>query len=336
MSADTSIPMSAEAAQSMIVRSLELWDIAGSTYSILRHNENLACRVQDRSGSEYLLRICQPRTTALAGKQQTVAAIESEMAWLLAVGRDTGLPVQRPVASTRDRYIETVSHPEEGRQIPVLLLTWTPGEMLTQKEPDAERLLREVGRVQRSLHEQAKHWAVPADFNRPFYDESALLREVQALEKGVQPGLIRKEHYQLVLEATDVIVRYLQARLRTPDVWGPIHMDWMGNLVVSEGSVVPIDFSLSGLGFYLQDVGQCICNVKKPLRTAYLDGYRTSFSAAEQLEISAYVLMIILITAGRNLFNPEWREWIQVRRFPIIVGEFCPKLLAGEPFHLDL
>jgi len=46
--------------------------------------------------------------------------------------------------------------------------------------------------------------------------------------------------------------------------------------------------------------------------------------------------MIIFITAGRNLFNPEWREWIQVRRFPLITGEFCPKLLAGEPFHLEL
>ena len=156
------------------------------------------------------------------------------------------------------------------------------------------------------------------------------------LRRGVEAGIIRPEHYELVRQASDRIVKILGSAPKTPEFWGPIHMDWMGNLVIAEDTPVPIDFSLSGLGFYLQDVAQCISNIKKPLRPSYLVGYGRAFSAEELVQISAYILMIIFITAGRNVFNPEWREWIQTRRFPVIVGEFCPKLLSGEPFHLDL
>ncbi|MEX0974142.1 MAG: phosphotransferase, partial [Bacillota bacterium] len=69
-----------------------------------------------------------------------------------------------------------------------------------------------------------------------------------------------------------------------------------GNLVIAEDTPVPIDFSLSGLGFYLQDVAQCISNIKKPLRPSYLDGYGRAFSAEELVQMSAYILMIIFIT----------------------------------------
>jgi len=174
MNTDTSIPMSAETAQELVRRSLALWGMSDSNFTMMRHNENLACQVEDGSEGRYLLRICQPRTTALAGEQQGVAAIESEIAWLSAVRKDTGLLLQEPVASIRGRYIESVDHPDGKRSIPVLLLTWIDGEMLTQKEPEAEQLLAEVGRVQRRVHEQARSWIIPKGFRRPLYDESAL------------------------------------------------------------------------------------------------------------------------------------------------------------------
>ena len=161
---ETAIPMSPEAAQELIHTSLGLWGMTGSAYKVLRHNENLACQVDDLAGNRYLLRICQPKTTALAGIQQEVDAIESEMAWVQAIRRDTDLPLQAPVASIRERYVEEVRHPKEDRTVPVLLLTWVHGEMLNQKEPDAERLLASVGRVQRMLHDQARGWQRPSWF----------------------------------------------------------------------------------------------------------------------------------------------------------------------------
>ena len=109
---ETAIPMSPEAAQELIHTSLGLWGMAGSAYKVLRHNENLACQVDDSSGNRHLLRICQPKTTALAGIQREVDAIESEMAWVQAIRRDTDLPLQAPVASLRGRYVEEVRHPE--------------------------------------------------------------------------------------------------------------------------------------------------------------------------------------------------------------------------------
>ena len=336
MTDETAIPMSPETAQELVHRALMLWDMTGATYKILRHNENLACQVDGPAGARYLLRICQPKTTALAGIQQDPGAVESEMAWLRAIRRDTGLPVQQPVASVQGRYVEAVAHPEEDRAVPALLLSWIEGEMLTQKEPNAERLLAEVGRTQRRLHEQAKQWTAPQGFHRPQYDEASLLSELPTLERAVKAGIVRPEHYALVERASEHIVECLRSIPKTPDVWGPLHMDWMGNLVIAGDAVVPIDFSLSGMGFYLQDVGQCISNVKKPLRSAYLEGYGVTFDLQEQNLISAYILMIVFITAARNAFNPAWREWIEIRRFPVIAGEFCPRLLAGEPFHLEI
>jgi len=337
---DATSRLDPEVADGMVRSALSLWAMDGCGYRILRHNENLACQVEDASGRRYLLRICLPRDPAFVGIQQQPDALESELAWLQAIRRDTGIPVQEPVPSRGGCFIETVNHPDcEGdeKPVPCLLLTWVDGRMFDQKDAHSEHLPKEIGRVQAMLHTHARTWHLPRGFRRPIYGETMLTASIPEFERGVGAGIIRREHLDLVQRATERIIGLLHIKPRNRDTWGPIHMDWTeGNLVVAGDTLVPIDFSLSGLGFYLQDVAQCISNLTRPLRPHYLAGYGGQFTPGELYEVSAFMLMIIFISAAKRVFNPEWREWIQTKRLPVIVSEFCPRLLHGEPFLMEV
>jgi Ser/Thr protein kinase RdoA (MazF antagonist) len=273
------------------------------------------------------------------GIQQEPDALESELAWLRAIRRDSGIMVQEPVASRGGRFVETVAHPDselDAKPVPCLVLTWVEGSMFDQKAADAEPLSREIGRVQARLHAHARTWDPPPGFRRPVYGEEMLAASVPEFERGAEAGIIRRDHVDLIHQAAELIAGILRSKPVRKDTWGPIHMDWSANLVVTGNTVVPIDFSLSGLGFYLQDVAQCMSNLKRALRPHYLAGYGAEFTPGELYEVSTFILMLIFITAAKNVFNPGWREWFQTRRLPMIVGEFCPKLLRGEPFLMEI
>lgn len=348
---ENTLPLTSEAASDIVRGALALWGLESCESSIVRHNENLACRVTDpkneagsasghkgaTDSSGYLLRICLPKTSGWVGLQQDPDALMSELAWMEALRRDTGAALQKPVLSLAGKELESVTHPLTGKDIPCMLLTWLDGEMLNQKEPDAEGLAREFGRLQALFHSQARSWTPPAGFKRLVYDESMLIGSFPEFERGMKAGIIRAEDLSVVKEATDKIVEIMRSIPRTPDKWGMIHADWLGNLVVTPSrKLSPIDFSLSGFGYYLMDMGIALSNLKKPLREPYLEGYGTPLTEEAQYRISAFILMIIFISAGKNVFNPAWRDWFQTRRLPAIAQEYCRRFLRGESVLMEI
>ena len=246
---DSTLPLSQGAVTRLISEALSRWGIESSSATVIRHNENLACRVDGPDGSKYLLRICLPRTARWIGMQQDLDALRSELLWIEALRRTTGLRLQRPVPSQRGVEIEEIPHPDTGKPVPCMLLTWIDGEMFTQKEAESEALAREFGRVQAMFHGLSRSWRPPDGFRRPIYDEAALAAALPEMERGAGSGIIRPEDILMVRKTSLALLDLMTSLPRTPKTWGMIHADWVGNLVVtsvSPLSMVPIDFSLSG------------------------------------------------------------------------------------------
>src|SRR6478609_7446855 len=78
-------------------------DLDGARLVLLRHEQNATFRV-DGVGARYVLRINRPGL-------QSEATVESEMAWLAALRRDTDLVVPEPVATRDGSLVVTASEP---------------------------------------------------------------------------------------------------------------------------------------------------------------------------------------------------------------------------------
>jgi Ser/Thr protein kinase RdoA (MazF antagonist) len=328
---ETSVDIHAELAR----RAIGAYALSAPELSYVRHNENLTYLVTDAAGSRYVLRIHLPRYEAFVGAQQDLRAIESELAWLIALRRDTGMLLQEPRPDAQGNLVATVEHPETGAPVNCSMLTWIEATPFTQAGERAPALAYMLGELNARLHAHTRVWDPPAGFTRPAYDAPELQHALTNLERGCDNGVVSAVDCANAFRAGERILAMLRSAERTRDTWGLAHADLPGNLLVRGDALIPIDFSLCGFCYYLFDVGICVSNLKQPLRERYLAGYGLAPSAEQAQQIDAFILMVIMISAGRQVANPAWRDWFQ-RRFPRIAREYCPMLLRGEPFLLEI
>jgi Ser/Thr protein kinase RdoA (MazF antagonist) len=186
------------------------------------------------------------------------------------------------------------------------------------------------------LHAHAKTWSPSELFLRFSYDAQLLQEALANLNVGVQRGVVNGDDARHATEAGEYIVALLETMSKTPDIFGMIHADFPnGNVLVQGKTLIPIDFSLSGRGPYLLDMGICLSNLQQSLRMPYLKGYGRSLSETQQHQIEAFIIMMILISSTRHLTDTKWQAWFR-RRFPVIAQTYCPRLLRKETFLFDI
>ena len=226
--------------------------------------------------------------------------------------------------------------PFETNRIPCTLLTWVHGQPFSQEAPHGTRLAYTLGELMAKLHAHAQTWSPPEPFLRLSYDAQLLQEALANLNVGVQQGIVNGDDAIPATEAGEYIIALLETMSKTPDIFGMIHADFPnGNVLVQGKTLIPIDFSLSGRGPYLLDVGICLSNLQQSLRMSYLKGYGGSLSETQHHQIEAFIIMMILISSTRHLTNPEWQAWFH-RRFPVIAQTYCPRLLRNETFLFDI
>jgi Ser/Thr protein kinase RdoA (MazF antagonist) len=98
----------------------------------------------------------------------TPATIASEMAWLQAVRRDTGLGVPEPVAARDGSLVQLARAAGVPRPRVCVLLRRLEGRFVD--EGLTPRHLRAVARLQVALQEHTAGWTPPEDFARPRVD----------------------------------------------------------------------------------------------------------------------------------------------------------------------
>ena len=329
--------MTTQIYQAFAQSALRQYPISAYTLQFLRHNENLTYRVQDTTrGSAYVLRIHLPRYKGFQGLQQHKLALQSEISWLRALKQETDIPVQRPLLNLSQEFVTMLESPFDTNMIPCTLLTWVSGQPFSQEAPYGERLAYTLGELMAKLHAHAQTWSPPEPFLRVSYDAQLLQEALTDLNVGVQQGVVNADDARHATEAAEYIVALLETLSKTSDSFGMIHADFPnGNVLVQGKTLIPIDFSLSGRGPYLLDMGICLSNLQQSLRMPYLEGYGESLSETQHHQIEAFIIMMILISSTRHLTNTAWQAWFH-RRFPVIAQTYCPKLLRKETFLFDI
>ena len=254
------------------------YDLPGARLAPLVHAFNTTFQVTDAGGNRYALRITRP------GKC-TVAEVQSELAWLVALHRDTDLVVPDPVPTRAGALLAVAAAPGVPEPRICALFRWVPGRFVRARLMPHH--LEQVGRLTARLQDHAQGFQSPPGFTRPHIDDIPATRAaVVTLLAGVRPpsdpsARLRQsgQAVALVEAALDRVAATLEGLGHGPDAYGLIHSDlhqW--NYLFHHGQVHLLDFDDCGYAPFLYDLAVTTFEVEHcprfpTLRAALLAGY---------------------------------------------------------------
>jgi Ser/Thr protein kinase RdoA (MazF antagonist) len=248
----------------------------------LGEHSNHLFLVDTTTGERLVVRVCLP-------DGRSDAELDSELAWLDALARDTDLCVPAGRFST---HVATPDLPAGGRCI---AFAWIEGRHCEQRP--SRRLVADLGRVLATLHAHARRFRPPG-FTRPTLDIHSLIwadswHAAQLPRRRIDPPTRR-----LLGEVADQVQAAL-AQLGTDSaVYGMVHADLhLGNVLDHHGQARPLDFDDAAWGHYALDLAITVDSVPEPLHSVLLDGYQ----AVEPLP-DGYQEHAAALLAGRRLF----------------------------------
>ena len=184
------------------------------------------------------------------------------------------------------------------------LLTWIEGETITEV---TEEVAQEAGalaaRMRRALSARAELHSL---LDRYAYDEGMVERLCGLLSEGFGGEDIAD------MDGALAAIRGHMGVLRTRDAeFGLIHADLSrGNLIRSGRGLVPIDFCLSGRGFYAQDLSGLVADFGERFRGALIDGYSAAGDrAVEARSLDVFVALGVLLYLASHWRGAKGEEW---------------------------
>jgi Ser/Thr protein kinase RdoA (MazF antagonist) len=310
------------------------YGLNGATMTPLRHENNTTFRV-DAGGGPYILRINRIGV-------HTTATIDSEMAWLTALRRDTHVGVPEPVATPEGSMVVLASDPGVPEPRLCVLLRWQAGRFVDARLTPWH--LRQVAVTQAALQHHGFGWTPPEGFVRPRVDTltDAAKRvgvfgsadEALAVEQPTRQDadrslrLIAAVHSAadaaVFARALDVVWSTTRELAAQPGSFGLIHGDLhQENYLFHDDAARAIDFDDCGWGFYLYDLAVPLSELDgRPgfddLRAALLDEYARHrplpVRHAAHLEAFAIlrgmqILIWILENREHAAFRDDWLPW---------------------------
>ncbi len=291
---------------------LAAYELTDVTLQPLQHFFNTTFRVDAlaRSGhAELVGPISEQRERFVlrihrAGAQDA-ATIQSELNWLLALRRDSGLVVPEPVATREGTLVRRVADAGVPEPRQCVLFRWVDGRFCGSR-PDTRALAR-VGAFMATLHRHAESYVTPAHFTRPRWDYEGL--RYRALGTDLAQSLAHLSRAeQALLDAMATRVRRTMEDLQEErTVFGLIHADlYERNYLFCGKKVHAIDFDGCGWGYYLFDIGVTLSTLLEhsaypQLRRAFLQGYRSVRALSEEHEA-----LIDTFIGGRLMCHVLW------------------------------
>lgn len=253
----------------VVDQALGLWGLSGSQVTLIATRENYVYRV-DQDGTSFALRLHRRGL-------HSDAALQSELAWLAALGAD-GIGVPTPVAAKDGQYLHTVD------DIQIDVLNWLSGRPFGSTSdgidpPDRRAVFRAIGREMALFHRASDAWIPPATFSRWSWDRAGLLGESPLWDRFWDNPTLATEDRDLLTRfraVADADLAQLEASLD----YGLIHADLVRENIMTDGQTVRfIDFDDAGFGFRLFDIATALIkNLDEPdypaLKDALLTGYR--------------------------------------------------------------
>jgi Ser/Thr protein kinase RdoA (MazF antagonist) len=308
------------------------YGIEGAALATLGYAENTTFRVEI-GGTTYLLRMNRPRV-------HTAGTIESEMAWLTALRRDTTLRVPEPVTATDGSLVVSVEDPSVPDPHLCVVLRWLEGRFVDKRLTPAQLAL--VGTLTARLHAHSAGWTPPEWFARPRVDALSDAAKADAMPSAA--AALRGEHpsggdgdrmlelFESLVSPTDAalvgraleLVRATSRELDGSDSFGLIHGDLHYENFLFDGfEVSAIDFDDCGWGHHLYDLAVTLSELRSrprydELEDAFLgsyaaerplpEGYATHLPrlfVLRELQIATWILE----SRERAAFREHWRRW---------------------------
>lgn len=265
------------------------------------------------SGERYCLRMHPPNS-------RSAAEIRSELQWLAAIRRDTGLAVPEPVRASDRLLVTRTRVGGAGAPRNCVLFRWLDGEPPVEQDL-SPAILERAGAFLARLHWHALAWSPPAGFRREAIDE-ALFASPRFVGRGVTAGFF------LLRPGDEAVIRATVARAREamralgegPDVFGLIHGDFIpSNWLLHGGELRVLDFEDCARGYYLYDIAMALRDLEglptpAASRAAFLDGYRAVWALPAEQEAmldtflaAAHVMRLLWVL--QNAEAAAYKEW---------------------------
>jgi prepilin-type processing-associated H-X9-DG protein len=313
-------------------RALAKYGLEAAGCEFLQHRENVTFKVTAPDGSPYALRIHVPVTPHFGSHGADADMVRSEMLWLEALRRTSGLPVPHPQRN-RDAGLVTVIEVGSSRYN-VTLLDWLPGEIAGAERLDDDSVAQ-MGTLVGKLHYHSSRWRRPRDFIRPQRDAAHFKDSLRALEPAVSDGRITRQDFARFEESVRLLTEYMQrTRRRLRQEHGLLHGDLhRGNFLFADGHLGLIDFSMCAIGSFLFDLGVCLSSIPHEYHPIFLVNYQRYFQLPPDAfrMIEGYFVASMVGTFTFWMDDPEAQEHL-VSRVPRIANEYAARFIRDERF----
>ncbi len=316
---DLPIERQIELARKVAVTSLARYDIpASADLELLKHRENTVFAVTHPAN--------RPRGVLRVHRTgyQTKRSIVSEFEWMVALGA-SGVRTPAVIPACDGTLVVEAAIAELPEPRLCDMLEWIRGEPL--REDDLAGAFRTLGELHARCHTQARHWQLPAGFDRQAWDEAALLDgKHPIIAPPWENWALNADQRALVIACREALRTRLDEWGKGPDRYGLIHADLMpDNLIVADDGVRLIDFDDCGFGWYLYDPASALLfyygqDFYPELLASWAAGYRTIGPLSDE-EIDALPTFLLL----RCFYG---LGWLHTRRNSEAAQHFIEPLVA--------
>lgn len=296
----------------IIREALRAYGMENAAYVMIRHNENITCKVTCE-GQDYALRIHQPVegfcASLITYGKNDMELVQNEIKLLQHMYNNGFTTLQRPVPNIRGEYMTKLRC-----GVPAMLLTWVEGRPIDQKETD--RYAEQIGELAGRIHKTAEGF----DGVRIDYDNALCDRMIEEIGKAVSLGHIAEEAGKRCIRELKA-VKVTQKKLQEKTGCCIIHSDLgFSNILVTDHGLVPIDFSLSGYSSPAQEAGMILSNYHdEESRKKVLNGFQKAGVEIHPMDAEiflAYSILLFICVQHHKVYKEEWfadtlKQWCE-------------------------
>lgn len=308
---------------------LRAYGLRPAAVTLLRHNENAVFKIETPDGAPYILRLHKPAPGLAVTHRPDW--LESEMIFINALYHDSAIQVQKPIPALDGQWVVNLAEAQGY----ATLLSWLPGETFNPSGEHAVTHAYRAGELAAAMHAFILSWPESSHLPRPAYDARRMEEVSKTLREGVDMGLFDGSACETLQEGARQIGLEMDKE-NAHDGWhGLIHADLgLGNMIVHNDTVSPIDFGLCGHSPLLFDVGGLMGAFNQAaLRRAALEGYEKHRPLApyQYRAVEAFFLTGVYFFMDMHRGNLYVREWFS-RRLPHVISDYVEPFLQGRPF----